>query len=162
MCQEFRFISHLNLTTLLVPLRSGKIENFARTINSFLLNRLIQFNLLISVPICLQFDSGEEIENAGEILEKNVRRSDSPWYWWKKLRSLCEENSKLGLILEMTEDISLNEFEIERWFSEPIKALIIPTRVFLTNKSGFPVLSKSHQKIVSKFFRVTCLFFSSI
>ncbi len=157
MCQEFRFISHLNLTTLLIPLRSDRIENFARTVNSFLLNRLIQFNLLISVPICCQFDSGEEIENTNEIL--NARQPDSSWYWWKKMRSLCEENSKLGLVLELTEDISLNEFEIERWFAEPIKALIIPTRVFLTNKSGFPVLSKSHQKIVTKFFRVIYLIF---
>jgi protein arginine N-methyltransferase 5 len=152
LCQEFRFISHLNLTTLLVPLRSGRIENFARTINSFLLNRLIQFNLLITVPICTQFDSGDEIENTAEIV--NARRSDSSWYWWKKMRSLCEENSKLGLVIELAEDVSLNDFEIERWFSEPVKAFIIPTKVFLTNKSGFPVLSKSHQKIVSKFFRV--------
>lgn len=142
----------MNLTTVLIPLRNDRIENFARIINSFLLNRLIQFNLLISVPISTQFDPNEEIENISEI--KNSPRPDSSWYWWRKMRSLCEENSKLGVVLELTEDVSLNESEIERWYSEPIRGLIIPTRIFLTNKSGFPVLSKVHQKLVSKLFKV--------
>jgi type II protein arginine methyltransferase len=79
----------------------------------------------------------------------------SPWYWWLKLRSLCEESSKLGLILEITNETNIDD-EINRWFGEPIKALIIPTTLFLTNNSGYPVLSKDHQTLLIKFFRVFC------
>ena len=43
--QELKFISHINLTSLLIPLRNDRIDNFARILNSFLLNKLIMFNV---------------------------------------------------------------------------------------------------------------------
>ena len=109
--------------------------------------------MLISVPVSFETDPNEEIENNGSRLE--TMKKDGSWHWWKKLRSLCEESNKLGLVLVLTEGVSLNEMEIERWYSEPIKALLIPTRLFLTNKNGFPVLSKFHQKFVQKFLKVS-------
>ena len=36
--------------------------------------------------------------------------------------------------------------EILRWLGEPIKTLLFHTSVFLTNKKGYPVLSKAHQE----------------
>lgn len=43
---------------------------------------------------------------------------------------------------------------IEKWLGEPIKAAILPTSIFLTNKKGFPVLSKAHQRIIFNLFKV--------
>lgn len=94
-----------------------------------------------------------EIEDEPEINSKE----NNTWYWWKKLRTLCSENSRLGVALELTEDLP-DEEEIERWYSEPVRAIIIPTSLFLTNKNGFPVLSKPHQKFLHKFFKVFSIF----
>lgn len=43
---------------------------------------------------------------------------------------------------------------IDKWLGEPIKAAILPTSIFLTNKKGFPVLSKAHQRIIFRLFKV--------
>lgn len=56
----------------------------------------------------------------------------------------------------MTEDLpTADEFEtcLNRWVGEPVKTVIIPTRLFLSNRSGYPVLCKEHQDIVKAFFR---------
>lgn len=95
-----------------------------------------------------------------EIENINLRSiEDTPWRWWKKMRTLCEESSRLGLALEMTNDLPDDDYEIERWYSEPIRMIIIPTSLFLTNKSGYPVLSKAHQKFLDKFLKVFFKFF---
>lgn len=47
----------------------------------------------------------------------------------------------MGLATEMTAD--LPELAIrQRWMAEPLRAVIFPTSIFLTNRKGFPVLSK--------------------
>lgn len=43
---------------------------------------------------------------------------------------------------------------IDKWLGEPIKAAILPTSIFLTNKKGFPVLSKAHQRVICRLFKV--------
>lgn len=48
-----------------------------------------------------------------------------------------------------------SEAVMEKWLGEPIKAAILPTSIFLTNKKGFPVLSKAHQQVVFSLFKVT-------
>ena len=90
-----------------------------------------------------------EIEN-----EPKSDSTETTWHWWQKMRSLLEENSKISVSLVLTPDLPNTEEEINRWFSEPIKSLTIPTSLFLSNKSGFPVLSKAHQQFVNKFFQV--------
>lgn len=47
-----------------------------------------------------------------------------------------------------------SEAVMEKWLGEPIKAAILPTSIFLTNKKGFPVLSKAHQQVVFSLFKV--------
>jgi hypothetical protein len=41
---------------------------------------------------------------------------------------------------------------LSRWHGEPVKALIIPTSTFTTNKRGYPVLPKPHQEFVATMF----------
>ena len=59
----------------------------------------------------------------------------------------------LGSALELSEDLP-DPVYLERWMAEPVKAVFVPTRVFLTNKGGFPVLSKRHQAILKRFMMV--------
>lgn len=145
--EELKFVCHLTLTALIIPIRSNKIENFCRILNGFLINKQILFNVYISIPLELN-DKDIIIDN------EEANFSSSTWHWWQKLRTLCEETSKLSIVLELTANISLSDDETDRWLSEPIKALKISTSIFLTNKHGFPVLSKAHQKLVCKFFKL--------
>ncbi len=55
--------------------------------------------------------------------------------------------------LEFTANVC-SELELERWLGEPVKCLVIPTSIFLTNAKGFPVLSKLHQAYFRRFFKV--------
>ena len=54
-----------------------------------------------------------------------------------------------------------DEVYLERWFAEPIKAVILPTRIFLTNVKGYPVLSKKHQAFIRKLMKV-CIYFHDL
>jgi hypothetical protein len=48
-----------------------------------------------------------------------------------------------------------------RWKGEPVKSLLLPTKIFSSNKRGYPVLSKAHQELLIMFFklRVQVMFF---
>lgn len=54
----------------------------------------------------------------------------------------------LSVVLEVTADLPAQSI-LERWVGEPVKAVIVPTSVFLTNKKGFPTLSRRHQDFVT-------------
>ena len=40
---------------------------------------------------------------------------------------------------------------LSRWFSEPVRILVLPRITFLRNAKGYPVLSKQHQQAISRF-----------
>ena len=145
------------------------MENFCQILNSFILNKLIMFNVsyflvvfffyliktnlfnLISLKITISIALTTSNFNVDI---RNLKESnDTTWHWWKKLRSLIEENSKMNVSLVLTPDLPASD-EIERWFAEPVRSLTIPTSLFMTNKSGFPVLPRPHQIFVKKFFEV--------
>lgn len=107
------------------------------------------FNLLVSVPLDIIDLDETEIESD----TTNTATATTTWHWWKKLRTLLETNSKLNVVLELGDNTSLSDDEVNRWLSEPIKFLMLNTSLFLTNKHGFPVLSKGHQRLVCKFFK---------
>lgn len=75
------------------------------------------------------------------------------WHWWNNFRCIANYEKKLNLALELTADLP-NQAAIDRWLGEPIKCLIIPTHLFMSNKKGFPVLSKSHQNVIHQFSRL--------
>jgi protein arginine N-methyltransferase 5 len=41
-----------------------------------------------------------------------------------------------------------------RWYSEPLKLLFYGSKVFQRNSKGYPVLHKSHQKLISRYMRL--------
>ena len=73
---------------------------------------------------------------------------------WNRLITLCDRHKKIGLALEITADLPSSEV-MERWYGEPVRAAFISTSVFMTNKKGFPVLSKEHQKVIKRLFKVS-------
>lgn len=65
---------------------------------------------------------------------------------------MCDYNSSLCLALELHSEMpSINE--IKKYLGEPLKALIIPTHVYIGNNKGYPTLSKLQQEIVQMFMK---------
>lgn len=68
--------------------------------------------------------------------------------WFHSLAGTFVPRNSLSVVLEMTADLPAQSI-LDRWVGEPVKAVIVPTRVFLTNKKGFPTLSRRHQDFVT-------------
>ncbi len=68
---------------------------------------------------------------------------------WNTFRTYCGYEKKLKLALEVSCDLPSEE-EINRWLGEPIGCAILKTKIFISNTSGYPVLSKPHQELVHK------------
>lgn len=109
--------------------------------------------------------------------------SVNPLLLWILLRFFVLLLFRLGVALELTPDLPDNPLELARWEGEPVQvwysflspsllgwtylnrsicgcghygtqALIFPTDIFLTNKKGYPCLSKAHQEFVVNMYRV--------
>jgi protein arginine N-methyltransferase 5 len=74
------------------------------------------------------------------------------WELWNQVRSLCGHSPKLGVVLDVPAALPPEE-EVMRWHGEPVKAVMVPTSVFQTNKRGFPALSRAHQELLTTFFQ---------
>ncbi|KAA0200429.1 Protein arginine N-methyltransferase, partial [Fasciolopsis buskii] len=89
------------------------------------------------------------------IIQSGAKKLDSPWHWWTQLSSLASDvTDALGVVLAIPKNLP-DESVIARWLSEPVCCLLLCTDVFLTNAKGFPVLSKPHQEVVRRFFKVS-------
>ena len=76
-------------------------------------------------------------------------RSDT-WDWWHDFRANANYEKRLGLALELDENPP-DETRLQRWLGEPVKAIVVNTRLYLTNKKGYPVLPRSVQQTVRRF-----------
>ncbi|OAF67061.1 Protein arginine N-methyltransferase 5 [Intoshia linei] len=67
----------------------------------------------------------------------------------QRIRKMLKNSCKILFALEFGTNSLGNE--MYNWLSENIATVIVPTDIFLTNKGGFPVLSKHHKNIVKRF-----------
>ncbi|KAH3824365.1 hypothetical protein DPMN_126200 [Dreissena polymorpha] len=66
---------------------------------------------------------------------------------------MCDSSKRVSVALELSEDLPPYPV-LQRWLAEPIKAVVVSTGLFLTNKKGYPVLSRSHQGFLRSLFKV--------
>nr|XP_012138571.1 PREDICTED: protein arginine N-methyltransferase 5 isoform X4 [Megachile rotundata] len=143
--QELTLASHLGLVGVTFKLTGG-IEhntNLARIICD-------KLSSTCSLQVWIQVPMENPIKQAYFYREEECDSVESPWEWWNAFRAICDYDRKLGVTLIVSHDLPEQE-EIDRWLGEPVKCLIFPTTSFITNKKGFPVLSKAHQALVKKF-----------
>ncbi|TPX59935.1 hypothetical protein PhCBS80983_g02169 [Powellomyces hirtus] len=76
-----------------------------------------------------------------------TKRDTEAWKKWNVLRTLCEHNPKLVVALELGPELP-NESFLQQWLAEPVRTVILSTTSFISNKKGFPVLSKAHQSFL--------------
>lgn len=156
--QELMYAMHLNVPAILVELKGFNCVNLARIISEHMLKG---FSHLVWVQVPLKSaqdlcdDIVETCTDLNDSSETNAHRPEvqDPWQWWNRLRTLCDSNKKVGVILELTADLPSDQ-EIERWTGEPVKALVVPTSIYVTNKKGFPVLSRAHQNVIRTFIKL--------
>ncbi|KAJ1338961.1 hypothetical protein BSLG_006100 [Batrachochytrium salamandrivorans] len=82
---------------------------------------------------------------------------DDGWARWNTIRMLSRHNTKLLVALEIGHELP-SQGILDKWLAEPIKLVVLPTNSFATNKSGFPVLSKSHKAFIHQLMRTDCQF----
>jgi protein arginine N-methyltransferase 5 len=138
---------HLGLPALLFecPANSDAISQLSRIINSkitFLGGFQNLPQLWIQIPIQSPVEMASVWRND---LENNLY--EDTWFRWNQIRSQVSLDKRLAVALELNGDLP-DEALLNRWAGEPVKALIISTSVFLTNRKNYPVLSKAHQMFI--------------
>lgn len=84
-----------------------------------------------------------------------IKLNTDPWKKWTKFISSVRNVNKLKLALEIGTELP-STGELDRWLGEPVGAIVINTKVFVTNKKGYPVLPKAHQDFIKKMFNIGC------
>lgn len=140
--QEVSYSSYLNVSAIMfhLPLISC-IPNMSRLIN-VTLNENVFVNFFVRIP-----------------MSSNNNVVDT-WKLWSSFSTACDYHKSIYLALELSVDLP-DKQELDRWLGEPIKAAIVHTSIFLTNKAGFPVLSRPHQIFINKLLDLdACIFIS--
>ena len=139
--QELKYASHLGLPAIMLQLYGTNHTNLARLVSNHIAKGA-NFQVWVQVPLVApnphKFEEGEET-----ILEDT-------WDWWNRFRLMANSSSKINLCLQVPEEEPTDR-QILRWLGEPIKTVSVPTSMFLTNKKGYPVLSRQHQALIRRF-----------
>lgn len=170
--QEIAWASHLSVRAVMLPTprRTYNSANYARVLNQSLIQaQYLQFwvrlpltaRQVINIKAPMEFDPKAGLCGAAMETEEEENEAETdPWVTWDALRARCEYHSKLHVALEITADLPTAE-EIQRWLGESVKAAILPTDIFLTNRKGFPTLSQRHQKLMAQLFQHNVHFYLS-
>ncbi|RKP11211.1 protein arginine N-methyltransferase 5 [Thamnocephalis sphaerospora] len=140
--REATWAMHLGVpaTILMLPTELSRVPNVARYVNN-LLRSPSYTQLWIQAPMTTTIrDETEGVASCDE---------DASWECWNLLRTLCGHNARVLLALELTADLP-DEGHLQRWFAEPLVALVFAKDIWLRNAKGFPVLGKCHQATVRR------------
>ncbi|XP_053402649.1 protein arginine N-methyltransferase 5-like [Mercenaria mercenaria] len=149
--EELNYATHLGMPAVMLYLKSRKITNLARCLNEHLLSGYFQQQFWVHVPLKAPVDCVEDLFDEEPMTEE--RATEDSWEWWNTFRTMCDTNKRISVALEITEDLPEEEV-LQRWLSEPVKAVVLSTSLFLTNKKGYPVLSKAHQGFLRSLFKL--------
>ncbi|EER24983.1 Skb1 methyltransferase family protein [Coccidioides posadasii C735 delta SOWgp] len=75
------------------------------------------------------------------------------WDAWDAVRRVCKHHSRLFVALTLPKYLPSAPVQ-SRWLSEPVHTLTIDGNVFVKNQKGYPVLSRVHQGLISRFMRL--------
>jgi type II protein arginine methyltransferase len=122
------------------PRRPSGIYNYSSALNAVLRDSQVQINILLP----LQEEHGEGTSNHDE---------GSVWQVWNTIQALTNYHPRLSIALQIPKDLPSTSL-IRQWFAEPVRVLLYGAEIFLSNHKGFPVLSKSHQRLLNSFMKV--------
>jgi len=136
------YSGHLGMPGVMISLDGRPQMNLARIINDWCQVQHVHVpNVLIKVPMV------NPLNRASHYRKGSKEEFEGTWLWWNRFRLQCNSDKRCLLLLEVGADLPSRE-ELLRWLGEPIKAILLPTSLFLTNKKGYPVLSQAHQSFL--------------
>ena len=130
--KTFKLACYIGVNTVMINLENDKNTNLAR---------LCAYHLHESHgrPLWFRIVVGDN--------------ADREWNKWNNFLSLLPENqNKIGLVLELKENVPSGQ-DMMRWYSEVLLGISISTKLFIANKSGYPVLRREFQELISQSFR---------
>lgn len=147
---EITYAVHLGLSALVFecPASDLAICQLARILNGRLTSAGGCQNLpyfWLQIPLHSPIDSANAWRNDLDSDEK----SEDTWFRWHRFRSYVTTDKRIGVALELSDELP-DQIVLDRWAGEPIKAVILPTSSFQTNRRGYPVLAKAHQLFIRK------------
>jgi protein arginine N-methyltransferase 5 len=145
---EIAWAAHLNLQAVLLPPVPARHTNYARLILQNALKLRTNMFLYVPIPVTLHAHTVEDME-----LSPQEKHMDAAWLLWNRVRLDCDSHTAVQIALVFTAELPTEASQLERWVSEPVKTIILPTHIFLANKGGHPVLSKRHQQFLQLFLR---------
>ena len=132
--------SHLGLQAILLPLPSFPAPNYGRCLQQLIGSYSYQ-QLWVRIPLTVP----PSYHRATTTNFSTISEQRDGWDTWDSFRHLCNHHPKLCIALEVGEDLPDDLEALQRWNGEPVRAVILSTKLFLTNRVGFPVLSQRHQ-----------------
>ncbi|KAG2220444.1 hypothetical protein INT45_004186 [Circinella minor] len=129
--QELAWACHLGLFAVMTPPLSDtttSISNLARVINHNVGSMAVT-QMWVRV-----------------LMDKN----NQAWKKWNQFRSLAEHNPRIHVALELPKELPEDDLLLDTWIAEPIKSVIVPADIFISNNKGYPVLPKPHQTYLKK------------
>ncbi|XP_069735292.1 protein arginine N-methyltransferase 5 isoform X2 [Phaenicophaeus curvirostris] len=151
LAQELDFGAYLGVPAFLLPLPQAQNPNLARLLCAHLHSGHHSAMVWVRVPLVAPEDAREDLVENEEPPEEPPE--EKTWLWWHNFRTLCDYNKRVGVALEVGPDLPSGA-AVSRWLGEPVKAAILPTSLFLTNKKGFPVLSRPHQRLLGRLLKL--------
>ena len=176
--RELNFSVHLGLAAILLPLNKPNNSNLSRIIYTYLMKggncqiwvrvplssqsktrstngTCVQNSLKSSDKVSTCITNGRDICKDDKLLSNEESNKDSnlvpdTWEWWDIFRGCANTEKRLFLALSLDKD-GTDELRLERWLGEPVKAIILSTSLFLTNKRGCPVLPRAVQSVIKRF-----------
>lgn len=116
--KELQWATHVSLYATICPIPNQRsCIHYSRIISQHLGGVHSTTQLWIRVPILYPLERDRDGERDG-------------WEVWDRVRTVCDYSRSLGVALELTK-LPVDSAKIDRWLSEPVKAIIIPPEVFV-------------------------------
>eukprot|EP00877_Chromochloris_zofingiensis_P008918 jgi/Chrzof1/427/Cz01g15150.t1 len=163
--QELSWAAFLGLQAVLVkaPQPPHKVIHFAQVVNQALgglTHMAVWIQLPLTADVAPAQHTSADTNRAASVDDSHQQNATSnpsvssaeevydSWDRWHEIITLCDRNNLLGAVLEVSANLPPARL-IRRWLGQPLRAVVLPTDVFTTNKRGYPVLSKAHQELVA-------------
>ncbi|KAK0796731.1 hypothetical protein LTR91_014292 [Friedmanniomyces endolithicus] len=164
---EVAYAAFCGVSNVLVhgPTTSEGTARFARTILEALgLGAYVHLHLLMPMTGELEQDVSADGTHLAEMVRPQYASADedesegepelfASWEMWNTIRTICSYTTRLSIALEVPRGLPPQSLQC-RWYSEPIRLLMLPRTSFLRNGKGYPVLSKQHQHFLTLLLRL--------
>jgi protein arginine N-methyltransferase 5 len=151
--QETAWATHLSLPAVLLPSPRQECFNYAAVVSQVVLQAR-HLHAWIEMPLGGDDVGVETTATTGERPSSGPGSGTGhdPWRTWNTFRTLCDSSPNLHVAL-VAGKVLPKQSALDRWIGEPVRALVLPTNVFVLNRKGYPTLPDAHKRLVLALFK---------